>query len=89
MQSLVTHIKKPRTHKLNMPQPTEGGLFIELFVHYPDTPKKQALLDARVAKFHAEYVAQYIHRMQCPAEQKLELLDAIAKTILAHGEKEP
>ena len=72
-----------------MPEPTEGGLFIELFVHYPETPEKQALLDARVANFHAEYVAQCIHRMPCPAEQKLELIDAIAKTIQARSEKEP
>ena len=72
-----------------MPEPTEGGLFIELLVYYPETPEQQALLDARVAKFHAEYVAQYIHKMQCPVEQKLELIDAIAKTILTHVEKEP
>ena len=71
-----------------MPEPTEGGLFIELFVHYPETPGKQVLLDARVASFHAEYVAQYIHKMQCPTEQKLELIDAVAKTILAHCEAE-
>ena len=71
-----------------MSEPTEGGLFIELFVHYPETPEKQALLDACVASFHAEYVAQYIHKMQCPVEQKLKLIDAIAKTILTHVEKE-
>ena len=30
---------------------------IEL-IHYPETPEQQALFDARVARFHAEYVAQ-------------------------------
>jgi hypothetical protein len=35
-----------------------------------------------VAKFHAEYVAQYIEKLNCPTEQKIRLLDAVAKTIL-------
>jgi len=35
-----------------------------------------------VAKFHAEYVAQYIEKLNCPTEQKLKLIDAIAQTIL-------
>ena len=36
----------------------------------------------RVAKFHAEYVAQYIEKLNCPTEQKLRLLDAVVQTIL-------
>lgn len=59
-----------------------GGQLIEIIVHYPETPEKQALFDARVAKFHAEYVAQYIEKLNCPTEQKLKLIDAIAQTIL-------
>ena len=47
---------------------------MEIFVHYPDTPEKQEQLDARVAQFHAEYVAQYIDHLKCP-------MDAIAQTI--------
>ena len=39
-------------------------------------------LDACAAKFHAEYVAQYIERLKCPTEQKMRLIDAVAKTIL-------
>ncbi len=54
---------------------------MELFVHYPETPEKQAELDARVAKFHAEYVAWYIDKLKCPTEQKLRLVDAIAQTV--------
>mgnify|MGYP001864296590 CR=1 FL=1 len=57
-----------------------GGQLIKIIVHYPETPEKQALFDACVAKFHAEYVAQYI--------EKLNLIDAIAQTILdGCGEK--
>ena len=65
-----------------------GGQLIEIIVHYPETPEKQALFDARVEKFHAEYVAQYIEKLNCPIEQKLKLIDAIAQTILdGCGEK--
>ncbi len=61
----------------------KGGAPIEIIIHYPSTPEKQAQLDARVAKFHAEYVAQYIEKLGCPTEQKLKLIDAIAETILS------
>lgn len=40
------------------------------------------MLEKRMAKFHADYVSQYVDRLDCPVEQKLELLDAIAQTIL-------
>ncbi len=55
---------------------------MKIIVHYPETPQKQAQFDMRVAKFHADYVAQYIEKLNCPTEQKLQLLDAIAQTIM-------
>ena len=55
---------------------------MEIIVYDPETPEKQTLFDARVAKFHAEYVAEYIERLKCPTEQKLKLIDAIIQTIL-------
>ena len=65
---------------------------MEIIVHYPETPEKQAEFDARVAKFHAEYVARYIEKLNCPTEQKLKLIDAIAETIMKEvnrkGEKQ-
>ena len=66
---------------------TEGVISLKIIVHYPETPKKQAEFDARVAKFHAEYVVQYIEKLNCPTDQKLKLLDAVAKTILEGAEK--
>lgn len=64
---------------------------MKIIVHYPETPEKQAQFDIRVAKFHADYVAQYIEKLNCPTEQKLKLLDAIAQTIsdgsIEKGEK--
>lgn len=55
---------------------------MEIIVHYPETPEKQSQFDIRVAKFHAEYVAQCIEKLNCPIEQKLKLLDAIVQTIM-------
>ena len=65
----------------------EGGIGLKIVVHYPKTPPKQADFDARVAKFHAAYVAQYIEKLNCPTDQKLKLLDAVAKTILEGAEE--
>ena len=60
---------------------------MKIIVHYPETPEKQAQFDARVAKFHAEYVGQYIEKLNCPTDQKLKLLDAVAQTILEGSEE--
>ena len=65
----------------------EGVISLKIIVHYPETPEKQAEFDARVAKFHAEYVAQYIEKLNCPTEQKLKLLDAVAQTIMEQTEE--
>ena len=55
---------------------------IKIIVHYPETLEQQARLEARVAKYHAEYVAQYIEKLNCPIEQKLKLLEAVTQTIM-------
>ena len=65
----------------------EGVISLKIIVHSPETAKKQAEFDARVAKFHAEYVAQYIEKLNCPTDQKLKLLDAVAKTVLEGAEE--
>ncbi len=63
---------------------------MKIIVHYPETPEKMALFEKRVAKFHAEYVADYIEKLQCPTWQKLKLIDAIADSIMGtvRAEKE-
>ena len=60
---------------------------MKIIVHYPETLEKQAQFDARVAKFHAEYVVQFIEKLNCPTEQKLKLLDAVAQTIMEQTEE--
>ena len=59
----------------------KGEISIQIFIHYPKTPEKQEKLIACAAKFHAEYVAGYIEKMNCPIEQKMKLIDSVAKTI--------
>ena len=59
---------------------------MKIIVHYPETLEKQAQFDACVAKFHAEYVVQYVEKLNCPTEQKLKLLDAVAQTIMEKTE---
>ena len=60
----------------------EGVSSLNIIVYYPQTPEKQAQFDALVTKFHAEYVAQYIEKLNCPTDQKLKLIDAVAQTVL-------
>ena len=60
---------------------------IKVIVHYPKTSEKQAQFDALVAKFHAEYVVQYIEKLNCPTDQKLKLVDAVAQTVLQAAEE--
>ena len=61
---------------------------MEIIVYYPETPEKQALFDMRVAKFHADYVVNYIEKLHCPICQKLKLIDAIAETIMEDVRRE-
>ena len=35
-----------------------------------------------MAKFHAEFVAQYVEKLHCPIDQKMKLIDAVAQAIL-------
>ena len=56
-------------------------------MHYPGAPEKMAELNTLVAKFHAQYVADYVSKLPCPIEQKLQLIDAIVQTILDNRQK--
>ena len=34
-------------------------------------------LERRVAEVHADMVTQYLNKLNCPSQQKLQLLDAV------------
>ena len=55
---------------------------MKIIVHYPETPEKQSRFNALVAKFHADYVTQYIEKLNCPTNQKLKLIDAVVQNVL-------
>ena len=54
---------------------------MNVIVHYPETADKQAELAKNVAKLHAESIVRYIEKLNCPADQKLALIDSIIATV--------
>ena len=50
---------------------------INVIVHYPKTEQGKRELAERVAGVHADMVNQYIKKLNCPSDQKAELLGAV------------
>ena len=50
---------------------------INVIVHYPKSIEGQRELAERVAGVHADMVNQHIKKLNCPSEQKVQLLDAV------------
>jgi len=57
----------------------KGDSEMTVVVHCSNDPQKQKEIDQRIAKIHAEFVLGYIEKLNCPKEQKLELIDAIVQ----------
>lgn len=53
---------------------------IHLIVHYPKTEKGKRELAERVAGVHVNSVNQTIQKLNCPFEQKVQLLNAVIET---------
>ena len=64
---------------------------INVIVHYPKTIEGQSELAERVAGVHADMVNQHIKKLNCPSDQKVQLLDAVIKSasIEKAGEQTP
>ena len=64
---------------------------INVIVHYPKTIEGQRELAERVAGVHADMVNQHIKKLNCPSDQKVQLLDAVIKSayIEKSGEQTP
>ena len=54
---------------------------INLIVYYPKAEEGQMELAKRVSDVHAAAVTQRIKSLNCPTNQKLELLDAVIETV--------
>ena len=50
-------------------------------MYYPTTEEGRSELSKRVAAVHAEHAIKMVDRLNCPTEQKLELIDAAVKRI--------
>ena len=64
---------------------------INVIVHYPKTIEGQRELAERVAGVHADMVNQHIKKLNCPSDQKAQLLDAVIKSASVEkaGEQTP
>ena len=64
---------------------------INVIVHYPKTEEGKHELAERVASVHADMVNQHIKKLNCPSDQKVQLLDAVIKStsIEKAGEQTP
>ena len=64
---------------------------INVIVHYPKAEEGKRELAARVASVHASLVNQHIKKLNCPSDQKVQLLDAVIKStsIEKAGEQTP
>lgn len=54
---------------------------INVIVHYPKTIEGQRELSKRVADVHADMVNQHIKKLNCPSDQKIQLLNAVIKSV--------
>ena len=53
---------------------------INIIVYYPKSTEGKKLLTQRVAQVHADSVIDKIKRLNCPSDQKTELLNAVLNT---------
>ena len=61
---------------------------MEVIVHYPESKEDQAEIQKRLERIHAQFVLQYIEKLNCPQWQKEKLLDAVAATIRERAKEE-
>lgn len=53
---------------------------IQVIIHYPKTEEGKRELARCIAVVHADKVNQTIKKLNCPSEQKVQLLDSIIET---------
>ena len=61
---------------------------INVIVHFPTTEEGKEDLARRVSDVHAAAVIQRIKELNCPTQQKLDLLDAVIKTAKENNGKQ-
>ena len=66
----------------------KGGFGIEVIVHFPKAKEDQEEIQKRIAKIHAQFVLQYVEKLNCPLEQKQQLIDTVVNTIRERARQE-
>lgn len=64
------------------------AVIIEIIVHYPETAEGRAELSKKIAKIHAQFVLQYVNKLNCPLEQKKKLVDGVIQALREKAEEE-
>ena len=54
---------------------------MDMVVHYPKAADKQDELSKMVAMLYTESIVRYVEKLNCPAEQRLAIMDAILETV--------
>jgi len=54
---------------------------IDVIMYHPQTEEGKVALSKRIAEAHVAAVTQRLKSLHCPTSQKLELLDAVIKTV--------
>jgi len=58
---------------------------LKVVSYFPQDPAAMLELQRRAAEVHARFAADYIAKLGCPKEQKLELLGAVIKRKAEQG----
>lgn len=56
------------------------SVHINMIIYYPKSEEGKKQLAQRVAQIHADSVIDRIKRLNCPSDQKTELLNAVLNT---------
>lgn len=54
---------------------------MEIILHFPNIKDFEKGLAKKVAELHAEAILDYLEQLDCPAEQKLALLNSVLKQV--------
>jgi hypothetical protein len=57
------------------------GQELNVIVHYPRKSENVHALQVRVATVHTRAIMQYLEKLTCPKEQKLQLLKEIEEAL--------
>ncbi len=52
-----------------------------IIIHTPKTAEGKTELEHRVAQLHAESVLKHVNKLNCPAEQKRQIIETIIRLI--------